>query len=71
LIVCEGVKTEPRYLTDLRVDYRLASTNVKVAPSSDGTDPVSIVRFTEHLLAREGFDRAYCVLIATITQIAI
>jgi hypothetical protein len=60
LIVCEGGKTEPNYLTDLRMNYRLGSANIKIT-SSDGTDPVSIVRFTEALLARERFDCAYCV----------
>jgi hypothetical protein len=60
LIVCEGEKTEPNYLTDLRADYRLSNAKIRIT-SSDGTDPVSIVRYTESVLARERFDRAYCV----------
>jgi hypothetical protein len=60
LIVCEGGKTEPNYLNDLRTDHRLSNANIRIT-SSNGTDPLSIVRFTEAILTRERFDRAYCV----------
>lgn len=60
LIVCEGGKTEPNYLRRLCQVYRLSSANIEIARAG-GTDPVSIVTFTQTRLAQGGFDRAYCV----------
>jgi hypothetical protein len=61
LIVCEGGKTEPQYLDGLKHAFKLSSANIRVT-SADGTDPVSIVRFAERLVNREGgYDRIYCV----------
>jgi hypothetical protein len=70
LIVCEGSKTEPNYLEEIRKEFRLASTRVRVQPSSFGTGPLQVVQFAEHLflegdlnksiLARD-FDRVYAV----------
>ncbi len=44
LIVTEGEKTEPSYLTALRDRLRLSSADVVVS-KADGTDPVSVVNF--------------------------
>jgi hypothetical protein len=61
LVVCEGGKTEPQYLEGLKQAFKLSSANIRVT-SADGTDPVSIVRFAERLVSREGgYDRIYCV----------
>jgi len=62
LIVCEGEKTEPNYLSGLRTTYRLSSANIKIV-HPDATDPMSIVNFAETELGRkdEGYDRVYCV----------
>src|SRR5882757_9752287 len=60
LIVCEGTKTEPNYLTGLRNAYRLSSANIKILPAG-ATDPMSIVAFTQSEMTREQYDRAYCV----------
>lgn len=49
LIVCEGKKTEPQYLQEIRAAYRLSTTNVQVQPSGFGSDPMSVVHFAEHL----------------------
>jgi RloB-like protein len=61
LIVCEGDKTEPQYLDGLKQAFKLSNANIRVT-SADGTDPVSIVRFAQRLVDREGeYDRVYCV----------
>lgn len=70
LIVCEGAKTEPRYLDEIRRDFRLATAHVQVWPSALGTQPIQVVEYAE-LLFREGdrakgfeggaFDRIYAV----------
>lgn len=60
LIVCEGQKTEPNYLDGLRLSYRLSNANIRVMHPG-GTDPMTLVQFAEAEMAREGYDRAYCV----------
>lgn len=60
LIVCEGTKTEPNYLIGLRNAYRLSNANIKILHAS-GTDPVTIVQFTQAEMAKDQYDRAYCV----------
>ena len=49
LIVCEGEKTEPLYLNEIRTHYRLASSNVQILPSGLGTAPLQIVNYAEQL----------------------
>jgi hypothetical protein len=49
LVVCEGEKTEPNYLEEIRQDYRLASANVQVWPSALGTEPIQVVTYAEQL----------------------
>lgn len=49
LIVCEGEKTEPLYLGEIRQELRLPSANVEVQPAADGTEPLSIVQQAERL----------------------
>ena len=70
LIVCEGEKTEPLYINEIRRDYRLASANVQVRPSVLGTQPLQVVEYAEHLFrngdrARQieprAFDRVFTV----------
>lgn len=66
LIVCEGSKTEPKYLGDLVDDLKLNSANIEVDGDGCGSSPISIVR---HARARchqergknDAFDRVYCV----------
>ncbi len=70
LIVCEGSKTEPNYLNEIRQDLRLPTANVLVLPSAIGTDPLNVVIYAEKLFlhgdahksirARQ-FDRIYAV----------
>lgn len=56
LIVTEGSKTEPNYFAEIRSYYRLHSTNVKVAPSALGTQPIQVVQYAQQLF--EKGDRA-------------
>lgn len=56
LIVCEGEKTEPQYLDEIRQELRLATAHVLVRPSAFGTEPMQVVDYAEHLF-RKG-DRA-------------
>lgn len=49
LIVCEGQKTEPHYFGELCQEYRLATANVQIWPSSLGTEPLQVVEYAERL----------------------
>lgn len=49
LIVCEGAKTEPLYLGEIRQQLRLPSANVQVQPAAYGTEPLRIVEYAERL----------------------
>ena len=49
LIVCEGAKTEPLYLCEIRQQLRLPSANVQVQPAAYGTEPLRIVEYAERL----------------------
>lgn len=57
LIVSEGAKTEPNYLTEIQQHYRLHSANIKVIPSSYGTDPFSVVTYAEDLFLKGDHDK--------------
>ena len=49
LVVCEGAKTEPLYLGEIRQQLRLPSANVQVQPAAYGTEPLRIVEYAERL----------------------
>lgn len=64
LIVCEGTKTEPNYLSDLITDLRIHA-QVSVVPN-DGTSPKCIVAhalklYGEDALCGDPYDTVYCV----------
>lgn len=61
MIVCEGTKSEPRYLEDLKIFHRLAATNITV--DGTGSDPGSVVKEAKRIQDRERhkFDRVFCV----------
>lgn len=62
LIVCEGSKTEPNYFEEIRKSARIPTASVRIMPSDLGTDPRSVVEYTESFLrSNPGFDRAYSV----------
>jgi hypothetical protein len=70
LVVSEGEKTEPQYIQEIRRDFRLNTTNVRVLPSALGTEPIQVVDYAEYLF-RNGdhakgiepfsFDRVFAV----------
>ena len=70
LIVCEGEKTEPQYLNEIRQSLRLSSANVQVRPATGGTAPMQVVEYAETLfskgnrslgIAARSFDRIVAV----------
>jgi len=70
LIVCEGSKTEPLYLREIRSKFRLSTANVEVQHSQFGTTPLQVVEFAEHLflngdedreIPKKGFEQVYVV----------
>ena len=70
LIVCEGEKTEPLYLGEIRRAFRLSTAHVQVWPSADGTEPLQVVDYAERLFLEGdrakaidgiGFDRVIAV----------
>lgn len=69
LIVCEGAKTEPLYLGEIRRQLRLPSANVQVQPAAYGTEPLRIVAYAERLFT-EG-QRALGVHARTFDRIVV
>ncbi len=65
LIVCEGTKTEPQYLRELRDDLGIRPQLVRIAPN-DGVSPDRVVAhavalYAEDAAAGDAFDKVYCV----------
>src|SRR6266496_1070865 len=61
LLACEGSKTEPNYLREARLVYRLSSLNIQIQ-QPPGNDPLTIVNFAiSQLEADPDYNRAYCV----------
>lgn len=62
LIVCEGEKTEPEYLSGLRKTCELNPANIVIIPA-EGNDPVSIVKQAIEACRRSPgeFDKVFCV----------
>lgn len=49
LIICEGSKTEPQYLDEIRQEQRLPTAYVYVIGAVEGNDPLSVVNYAEKL----------------------
>ncbi len=65
LIVCEGTKTEPQYLSELLKDLGIRPHVVRIAPN-DGVSPDRVVAHAETLydedaVKGDAFDAVYCV----------
>lgn len=65
LIVCEGTKTEPHYLRELLVDFKIRPQMVRVAPNN-GASPDRVVAhahelYSEDAITGDYYDRVYCV----------
>lgn len=70
LIVCEGTKTEPQYLEEIRIEHRLSSTSIRVLPAGGMTSPIQVVEYARDLfnngeprkgVQRRAFDRVFAV----------
>ena len=68
LIVCEGSKTEPQYLNDIRRALRLPTAHIHVLPSSLGTEPIQVVESAQGVfengtprIQARSFDQIYVV----------
>lgn len=62
LIVCEGEKTEPVYLAELKEELKLNSANIEIVPNTLGSAPISVVRQALRKFAKEkDYNRVYCV----------
>ena len=63
LIVCEGEKTEPNYLEEIRDSYRLNTANIDICGEECGSDPLSVVNHAIKKYKKDkGYDRVYCVI---------
>jgi len=49
LIVCEGSRTEPMYLREIRVALRLHTASIEVRPCETGTSPRQVVEYARTL----------------------
>lgn len=66
LIVCEGKKTEPYYIDELRKYFQLSQANVVIDPNSDSS-PISVVEYAlklakEAIKQKNPYTRVYCVM---------
>jgi hypothetical protein len=62
LIVCEGGKTEPNYLKELRDAFKLSTANIRIAGDECGSSPRSVVNFALTEYRREKkYNRIFCV----------
>lgn len=62
LIVCEGSKTEPNYLREIKRAYRISNVSLQVLHSTLGTEPRQVVESAEAEFKRtKGYERVYAV----------
>jgi hypothetical protein len=70
LIVCEGEKTEPQYLEEIRREKRLSTAHVLVQQGGLGTAPLQVAQFAKQLfengdvarrIERRAFDHVFVV----------
>lgn len=71
LVVCEGSKTEPNYLGEIRIERHLSNKLVLISGCPSGTAPLDIVDAAERLflngnshrdIARGSFDQIFAVI---------
>lgn len=62
LIVCEGGKTEPNYLQELRDAYKLSTANIKIVGDTCGSSPRNVVEYALAEYQKEKkYNRVYCI----------
>ena len=49
LIICEGSKTEPQYLNEIRQELRLPTTHLYAVGAAEGNDPLNVVNYAEKI----------------------
>lgn len=63
LIVCEGEKTEPNYVSYFKQELRLANVHLEVCGAECGSDPLSVVEFGEKQFLKErSIDDCLCLI---------
>jgi hypothetical protein len=62
LIVCEGGKTEPKYLQELRDSFKLSTANIRIAGDECGSSPRSVVDYALTMYRKEKkYNKVFCV----------
>lgn len=62
LIVCEGSKTEPNYLKQIRSELGLTNAEIRICGEECASDPKLLVKYAMSLFKSDkSFDRVYCV----------
>ncbi|HEB79648.1 MAG TPA: RloB domain-containing protein [Rhodospirillales bacterium] len=62
LIVCEGEKTEPYYLMEIRESLGLTNADIVICGKECGSDPLSIVDYALGRFKEDsGYDNVFCV----------
>lgn len=62
LIVCEGGKTEPNYLEELRDAFRLSIANIRIVGEACGSSPRNVVEYALAEYRKERrYNRVFCV----------
>lgn len=63
LIVCEGSRTEPNYLKEVRRFYRINTASVEIAGKECDSAPITVFRFARDRFNDDpSFDEVYCVI---------
>jgi len=63
LVVCEGAKTEPNYISFFKQELRLSNVDLEICGEQCGSDPLSVVNFAEAKFKREShIDDCFCVI---------
>ena len=63
LIVCEGERTEPNYLSFFKKELRLSNVAVEICGSECGSDPLSVVEYGEKRFRKDrSIDDCFCVI---------
>lgn len=57
LIICEGEKTEPQYLNEIKNELKLRTAHVQVFQSPLGTTPLQVVNGAEHIFLNGDLSR--------------
>ncbi|OGQ97433.1 MAG: hypothetical protein A2521_08590 [Deltaproteobacteria bacterium RIFOXYD12_FULL_57_12] len=62
LIVCEGGKTEPNYLQELRDAFKLSTANIRIVGDDCGSSPRNVIEYALAEYRKEKkYNRVFCV----------